>query len=264
MAVLHFLAAVSRVYISHYFRIGSTMSDKSYCVVFLAVYHTIKTSFKHVFESKEQDWAKLTLQGLNKILSYYKCLGEHGVKPGMQTPDDIISMEDLNKVNFGEEDWKRLTDKCQFRDWNGTMYTAICETIETSFIHVYDNKNEEWATETLEGLKKVANYEMCFGRDPLTPGTQEGNINLTMDVLGYQHYDNKFWTAIRNMEVLEEYPQLYNSKNKKSERQRKEDVLNDGFIHTPFGTFHIPPTAAFDSDGICEAQGITLMNLDHV
>ena len=115
------------------------------------------------------------------------------VKPGQQTGDAVLSMPELINITCSYEGWKYLFADCYIGDYGGQMRKAIYGTIETSFKHVYDNKEEEWAKQTLEGLKKVVHYARCCNRKKLiSPGMQRGCIDLTMEVLGYLHYDDGF------------------------------------------------------------------------
>ena len=59
---------------------------------------TIKENFKHVFDNKEEEWAKQTLIGLNKIMNIF--VTQHDtpeVLPGEKLGDGPLTMEDINK-----------------------------------------------------------------------------------------------------------------------------------------------------------------------
>ena len=178
------------------------MSGKEYCVEWVALYFTMKTSFRHLYYNKDEEWAKKTLEGLNKILNCHQCLKNNPtgstVKPGEQTGDDVLSMPELITIRPNlncDKAWKYLFDDCYIGDdpFTWDMRKAIYGTIETSFKHVYENKEQEWAKQTLEGLRKLVHYGRCCNRKKLiTPGKQKGCIDLTMEVLGYLHYDDGF------------------------------------------------------------------------
>jgi hypothetical protein len=71
--------------------------------IMLAIGLTITDSFTHVYENKEEQWAKQTLDGLNKIMNAHFCLLERGPKPGTQMHDGPIQIEDLKPRATEEE-----------------------------------------------------------------------------------------------------------------------------------------------------------------
>ena len=56
---------------------------------------TIKENFKHVFDNKEEEWAKQTLLGLNKIMNIWVIQRDSAeVLPAIQ--NGPLTMEDIN------------------------------------------------------------------------------------------------------------------------------------------------------------------------
>ena len=164
-------------------------SEGFLCVETVALFYTITSCFRHVYHNKEEEWARKTLNGLNKILNFEDCLGESRVSPGTQVGILKLNMIHLNFDNLDFDKWIDLMERCRIRDIDGNILSTVIDTIESSFLHVYDNKDKEWAKQTLEGLKKVANYRECYIKDAIPPGKQKGRNDLTMDSLGYMYYD---------------------------------------------------------------------------
>ena len=170
-----------------------------YYVDFVALLFTMTSSFQHLYHNKDEEWAKKTLEGLNKILNCHAPVKKYGFKPGSQAGDDILSMRDLIdwSTHKGERWEAILADSNYIQTQDENILSAIYGTIETSFKHVYDNKEQEWAKQTLEGLRKVANYDKCYGENGVLPGTQAGCMDVTMDHLGFYHYDATTWFEMK-------------------------------------------------------------------
>jgi hypothetical protein len=77
-----------------------TTIDTEHWNLMNALRYTILRSFGHVYENQQEEWAKKTLEALNKVYNFELALMEGGGKPGEQKGGFDLLMEHLNPARW--------------------------------------------------------------------------------------------------------------------------------------------------------------------
>ena len=99
---------------------------------------TIKENFKHVFDNKEEEWAKQTLLGLNKIMNIWVIQRDSAeVLPAIQ--NGPLTMEDINPhvdSPFLSEEWPETFELQNITRTNVVQRTKqdVCDEGEGAYI----------------------------------------------------------------------------------------------------------------------------------
>ena len=109
---------------------------------------TIKASFAHVYERKNEEWAEKTLQGLNKVMNFWFIYhNPYKSKPGDQRSDGPFTMEDLNpdsKSPFLNDDWPEAW--CKFQNRKQPEHARVQKD---------DSSDDEGVNEVLDRWRQV-------------------------------------------------------------------------------------------------------------
>ena len=138
---------------------------------------TIKENFKHVFDNKEEEWAKQTLLGLNKIMNIWVNHGDSAeVLPAIQ--NGPLTMEDINPhvdSPFLSQEWPET-----FELQNTTRTNVVQKTKQNDC----DEGKRHYITVPDHVKKNMPPWEKIFFHDEDPPFPETYRRNTVMLKLG--------------------------------------------------------------------------------